>query len=93
MISSIGGRRLARAGAWQCGRRGNDFSLKLISRERSGIDRRAQHLNATEKGKALVGSAVDRLLNAEHELLLPLSHGERQLLLEMLQKVSRSRTG
>jgi DNA-binding MarR family transcriptional regulator len=65
----------------------------LISRERSGTDRRAQHLNSTKKGKALVGSAAEELLDAERWLLSPLSLGERHLLLELLQKVARSRTG
>ena len=65
----------------------------LVLRERSGTDRRAQHLKSTKKGKELVGSAIERLLDAESELLAPLSLGERHLLLELLQKVARSRTG
>lgn len=64
----------------------------LISRERSGTDRRTQHLYPTEKGKALVGSAVEQLLEGDRELLSPLSLGERHLLLELLQKLAGSRT-
>jgi DNA-binding MarR family transcriptional regulator len=73
----------------------------LIARERSGTDRRAQHLTCTQEGKALVGSALEQLLEGERELLLPLSVGERHLLSELLQKItsveragaSRSSTG
>ena len=64
----------------------------LISRERSGTDRRTHHLHTTKKGKALVGSAVEQLLEGDRELLSPLSLGERHLLLELLQKLARSRT-
>jgi DNA-binding MarR family transcriptional regulator len=63
-----------------------------ISRERSGTDRRAQHLKSTKQGRALIASAAEQLLDGERELLSPLSSGERQLLLELLQKVARFRT-
>ena len=65
----------------------------FISRKRSGTDRRAQHLSCTKKGKALVGSALDQLLEGERELLSPLSLGERHLLVELLQKIARPRVG
>jgi DNA-binding MarR family transcriptional regulator len=63
----------------------------LLVRERSDIDRRAQNLTITSEGRALVRSALTRLLDAERELVVGLSDGERRMLLELLQKVARSR--
>ena len=63
----------------------------LLSRERSEVDRRTQNLRVTREGQDLVRSALARLLEAELELLRPLSAGERTMLLELLQKVARTR--
>jgi DNA-binding MarR family transcriptional regulator len=63
----------------------------LVSRERSGTDRRSQHLSCTKKGKTLLRSALDQLLEGELQMLSSLTLGERQLLVELLQKIARSR--
>ncbi len=63
----------------------------LIRRERSATDRRAQHLSATRAGRELASRAVDAVLRAEAEELQPLTAGERQILLELLHKVARTR--
>jgi DNA-binding MarR family transcriptional regulator len=63
----------------------------LVRRERSSTDRRTQELTITPKGRALVSSALAKLLEAERELLASLSEGERRMLLELLHKVARSR--
>jgi len=63
----------------------------LVSRARSGTDRRAQHLSCTRKGKALLASALNQLLEGELQLLPSLTVGERQLLIELLHKISRTR--
>lgn len=62
---------------------------ELLVRERGVVDRRTQNLNITSKGKALVGTALQRLLQAERELLAQLTEGETRILLELLQKVAR----
>ena len=58
----------------------------LIVRERSGTDRRTQHLMPAATGRELVASALEQLRSAEAELLRHLTPGERQLLLELLHK-------
>ncbi len=63
----------------------------LIRRERSVSDRRSQHLNATRAGRELASRAIEGVLRAEAEELAPLSAGERQILLELLHKVARTR--
>jgi DNA-binding MarR family transcriptional regulator len=63
----------------------------LVRRERSSTDRRSQELSITSKGRALVASALTNLREAERELLAGLSEGERRMLLELLNKVARSR--
>ncbi len=63
----------------------------LLVRERSDVDRRTQNLSITRKGQALVVSALERLRQAESEILDNLSAGERHMLLELLQKVARLR--
>ena len=63
----------------------------LIKRRRDESDRRTQGIYATSKGQELVTSALDKLLQADREILKPLSQGERQMLLELLHKVARSR--
>ena len=63
----------------------------LVVRERSDVDRRTQNLSITRKGQTLVVSALERLRQAESEILDHLSAGERHMLLELLQKVARLR--
>jgi DNA-binding MarR family transcriptional regulator len=62
----------------------------LIKRERSQTDRRTQNLKVTRKGGELVASALTRLVNAERDLLKHLSEGERCMIFELLNKVSRA---
>jgi DNA-binding MarR family transcriptional regulator len=63
----------------------------LLVRERGDVDRRTQNLSITRKGQTLVAAALERLLQADREILDHLSAGERHLLLELLQKVARLR--
>ena len=63
----------------------------LLKRERGQADRRTQNIRLTRKGSELVTSALARLLQADREILTHLSEGERHMLLELLQKVARSR--
>jgi DNA-binding MarR family transcriptional regulator len=63
----------------------------LLVRERGDVDRRTQNLSITRKGQALVALALERLRQADGEILAHLSAGERHMLLELLQKVARLR--
>ena len=63
----------------------------LLKREPHKTDGRTQSLRVTVEGEKLVGSALARLLQADREILGHLSEGERHMLLELLQKVARSR--
>jgi DNA-binding MarR family transcriptional regulator len=63
----------------------------LVIRERSVTDGRAQHLRVTAEGKALVTQAVDKLLQADRNVLQHLSPGEQRILIELLRKVARAR--
>jgi len=63
----------------------------LLKREPHKTDGRTQSLRVTAEGEKLVGSALARLLQADREILGHLSEGERHMLLELLQKVARSR--
>ncbi len=63
----------------------------FLVRERSDVDRRTQNLSITRKGQTLVTAALERLRQADGELLAHLSAGERHMLLELLQKVARLR--
>jgi DNA-binding MarR family transcriptional regulator len=64
---------------------------ELVRRERSDTDRRAQHLQATDAGKALAAQALAAVLQAEQEVLRSFSEGERRILLELLQRLARLR--
>jgi DNA-binding MarR family transcriptional regulator len=64
---------------------------KLLVRERSEADGRAQHLRLTAEGKSRVNKALQALLEAEAELHAQLSAGERAILLELLRKVAQAR--
>jgi DNA-binding MarR family transcriptional regulator len=61
---------------------------KLLVRERSTKDGRGQKLVLTEEGTTLVDRALQVLLASEAALLGHLSVGEREMLLEILSKVS-----
>ena len=63
----------------------------LLQRKRDETDRRTQNVSVTRKGAELVATARDRLLQGDRDLLKQLSEGERHMLLELLQKVARSR--
>ncbi len=63
----------------------------LVQRVRDETDRRTQNVRITPQGEELVTSAITRLLQADREILKHLSEGERQMLLELLHKVARSR--
>jgi DNA-binding MarR family transcriptional regulator len=61
---------------------------KLLIREKSVSDGRGQKLALTVSGTALVEKALAVLLESEAALLAHLSLGEREMLLEILQKVT-----
>lgn len=63
----------------------------LLKRTRDETDRRTQNLSTTREGDKLVSLALGRLLQADRDILKDLSEGERHMLLELLQKVARSR--
>jgi DNA-binding MarR family transcriptional regulator len=62
---------------------------KLLIREKSVSDGRGQKLALTDSGSILVEKALPALLASEAALLAHLSLGEREMLLEILQKISR----
>jgi DNA-binding MarR family transcriptional regulator len=63
----------------------------LVKRERNETDRRTQNVCVTRKGAQHVTDAIERLLQADREMLKHLSEGERHMLLELLHKVARLR--
>ena len=62
----------------------------LVARQQSESDRRTQVLHTTAKGAELVRKATERIIEAEKEAL-PLTAGERAMLLELLHKVACAR--
>ena len=64
----------------------------LLTRVRSDVDRRSQHILLTLAGEALARKAHEVSLTMERETLR-LSEGERLMLVELLQKVARQRRG
>ena len=62
----------------------------LVQRTPSATDKRSQELRATKAGAALVTRATKSLEVGEAAALAHLSPGERSILAELLQKVSRS---
>ena len=52
-------------------------------------DGRAHKLELTREGVRLLGTALERLLKADEELLSRLSTGEQHMLIELLKKVAR----
>lgn len=65
---------------------------KLIERTQSEEDRRTQVLRVTARGAALVREATEKIVAAE-EAQIPLTTGERGLLIELLHKVASARRG
>jgi DNA-binding MarR family transcriptional regulator len=63
---------------------------KLLVRSKSASDGRASQLQLTSAGERLIEKAHDALLKSEEKLLLPLSAGERVILLEILQKIGKN---
>lgn len=62
----------------------------LVAREQSAADRRSHVLHTTTKGAELVRKSTERIIAAEKETL-PLTAGERAMLLELLHKVACAR--
>ena len=65
----------------------------LIRRAQSGADKRAQFLHLTPEGKALTAQAVKIARHMEDALHAKLTHGERALLFELLEKVAKQTGG
>lgn len=63
----------------------------LVERERSSVDRRAQHIRATPAGAKLARKAVALLIAGEQQALDMLSPAERAMLVELLHKAARGR--
>ena len=63
----------------------------FVERERSSIDRRAQHIRATAQGAALARKAMAMAIDGEQAALAALSPAERAMLVELLHKVARCR--
>jgi DNA-binding MarR family transcriptional regulator len=60
----------------------------LIERRHNPEDRRTRALHLTDAGRELLGRAVARAVEYEHSLLAGLDDGEREQLLDLLQRVS-----
>ena len=63
----------------------------LVERERSSVDRRAQHIRTTTAGAELAFKTVNRIVAAEQQALAALSPAERAMLFELLHKTARAR--
>lgn len=64
---------------------------ELIERERSAVDRRAQHIRTTAKGAALARNAAQRLIDGERQSFDALSPAETAMLIELLHKAATCR--
>jgi DNA-binding MarR family transcriptional regulator len=64
---------------------------ELIQRERSAVDRRAQHIRTTAKGAALARKAALRLIEGERQCFGALSAAESAMLIELLHKAATCR--
>jgi DNA-binding MarR family transcriptional regulator len=64
----------------------------LLAREQSLSDRRTQALHTTAEGEDLVREATKSIIAAEKKTL-PLTAGERAILLELLHKAACARAG
>ena len=63
----------------------------LIARVRNENDRRSQNVRLTRRGAALQREVREISLGMERDLVRYLTEGERAILVELLQKVSRGR--
>lgn len=61
---------------------------ELILRKRSATDRRVIDLELTDKGDALVRACLPKALNAQHQVLEPLSPADCQVLRGLLQRIA-----
>ncbi len=64
---------------------------QLIARERSVVDRRAQHIRTTAKGAALARKAVQRIVDGERQSFDALTAAEHAMLIELLHKAAACR--
>lgn len=62
---------------------------KLLSRSKSATDGRASQVQLTASGNKLITQAHETLIKSEQRMLGHLSAGERVMLLEILQKLSK----
>lgn len=65
----------------------------IVERVRGTEDRRAQHIHLTASGRELAARAKAIAATMEEARLAVLTHGERALLLELLEKLYRSAEG
>lgn len=64
----------------------------LVERERSSVDRRAQHIRTTAAGAEMARSTVEHIVNGEQQALgANLSEAEQAMLVELLHKSARGR--
>jgi DNA-binding MarR family transcriptional regulator len=63
---------------------------QLVIRERSTTDLRSQYFTLTEAAKQHVELAINKVCDAENQMLANLSAAEKAILLELLRKVARS---
>jgi DNA-binding MarR family transcriptional regulator len=61
----------------------------LVSRTRSEEDRRSVQIELSEEGKLREHRFLQNRLAMGNDMLKPLSHGEREIFLELLAKMSR----
>ena len=62
---------------------------KLLTRSKSAIDGRASQVQLTASGNKLIAQAHEALIKSEQRMLSALSAGERAMLIEILQKLSK----
>ena len=61
----------------------------LVDRERSEPDRRVVRVTATEAGRELLATHIEFRRAMARDMLRPLSQGERDLFLNLMEKMSR----
>ena len=65
----------------------------LVERRPDPDDRRVRGLHLTRRGGGILRRAAEIAIDYERELCAPLEEGERERLLELLQKVQGAQTG
>ena len=60
----------------------------LMERRPNPSDRRARALHLTDGGRKALETAMERAMDHEAQLCEPLGEGERQLLIDMLQRIA-----